>query len=500
MGLLAWIKRQFTGSRMGRKGGAPKERGSYDNAQSGTENDAHWSWADALNANAANNPAVRKTLRERARYEADNNGYCGSLIEKQANALVGSCPRLQLQLPATYPDADFGVTQAVPDGVARQVERAFAKWARAVNLGQKLRLMESAATRDGEGFGLLVTNPQLPSAGVQLDVRLYETDQVDTPFVDWTNPLAFPGGKLDEAGNVTEWHFLKVHPGSNVWANHLDYETIPADRVLHWFKPKRAGQLRGVPEILSSLSLFAVLRRYTYATLGAAETASNIAGVLTTDLPPDTGAGPKFEEMDEVDIPRRGLLTLPAGWAATGFEAKQPTTGYGEFKREILAEGGQSIGAPRNVATGSSADYNYSSGRLDHGLYQDMMRVRRHDFAAQILDRIFAAWLAEARLIPGLLPDGLPPVELWAWEWRFPGFVSLDPQKDAQTDDLRLRNGTATYAEIYAEKGEDWEEAFEQQAREQTRRLKLGLPVVTALPPPAQMPAPEPDPEIANVA
>lgn len=501
MGLRSWVRSLF-GKAMNRPGRSHGfVRGSYDAAQTTNENANHWSWTDSLNANAANSPEVRRVLRERSRYESDNNGYCGGLIEKLANALVGACPRLQLSLPASHYDPDFQVDRPTNPSAARTIETLFATWAKRVALGQKLRMLDAAATRDGEGFGLLVSNPALPDDVPQLDIRLYETDQVETPFYDWTDPLAFSGGRLDEAGNVVEWHFLKTHPGSNVWAaSYLDFDRIPANRVLHWFKPKRAGQLRGVPEILSSLSLYGVLRRLTLATLGSAETAANIAGVLKTDQPAPTSAdgGAKYETMDEVDMPRRGMLTLPANWEASGFDAVQPTTGYREFKGEVLTEAGQSVGAPRNVATGSSAEYNYSSGRLDHGIFQDGMRIRRSDLSAAILDVIFREWSTEAARIAGYLPDGLPPLSTWAASWRYPGFVSLDPAKDATTDDLRLKNGTTTYAEIYAERGEDWEEAFEQQARELGRRRQLGLPIAQAATAPVVPPAPEP--EAANAA
>lgn len=493
-------------------GGAPaakrkRVRGTYDNALPGGENAEHWASADGLSANAANDPSTRKVLRERARYECDNNGYLGGLVEKVGNALVGACPRPQVRLPATYTDPDFGVEQQTKPDAAAAVETAFNDWAKAVMLGQKLRLLDNAATRDGEGFGLFVTNPLLPPTGVQLDLRLYETDQVDTPWFSAHDALAFPGGRIDEAGNVTEWHFLKAHPGSSVWFSGMyDFDPIPSSRVVHWFKPKRAGQLRGVPEVLSSLGLCAILRRYTLAVLGAAEFAASISGVLETeDVTPPTAAENQTNTTDStfdrdmsvgssVSIPRRHLLTLPGGWKAKAFEGTQPTTTFKEFKGEILAEAGQPVLAPRNVSTGSSAEYNYSSGRLDLGIFQDAIKVRRHDFTGAVLSRVFAAWLAEARLIPGYLPEGLPPVESWAVEWRFPGFVSLDPKKDADTDAIRLGNNTTTLAEIYAEKGEDWEEALRQRAREVALLKELGLDAVAPPPPGSTLPAPETEP------
>lgn len=478
-------------NRKGRRATAARNRkrvkASYDSAQTTGENENHWSWADGLNANAANDPQTRQTLRERAQYEADNNPYVWGLVDKLGNDLVGRLPRPQLRIP--------GVSREV----TRAIERAFLAWGRRIGLGLKLRLLDNGAYIRGESFGVLVNNPRLPADGVQLDVRLYETDQVSTPWFDWSDPLAFDGGLLDEHGNVTEWHFLKAHPGSNVWVpNYLDYDRIDAGNVIHWFKARRPGQVRGVPEILSSLTLYGYLRRYTLATLVAAETAANLAGVLETDAPADTGDGPTIESMDEVELARGSLVTMPAGWKANQFKPEQPVTQYGAFKTELLTEAGQPVGAPQNVSTGSSAAYNYSSGRLDHGIYQRGMGVRRSDFRDRVLDPIFRAWLDEAALVPGLIPDGLPLRSEWSWDWYFDGFASLDPQKDATANKTRLESGTTTLARICAEEGEDWEEMIEQQEREKAFRANLRRPAADQPTPAATVPGGKTPPADAN--
>jgi capsid protein len=452
------------------RGAAQRKRlkASYDTAQTTGENENHWAWADGLNANAANDPSTRQTLRERAQYEADNNPYVWGLVDKLGNDLVGRLPRPQLRIPG------------VGREVTRRIEREFLKWARRVHLGLKLRLMDAGAVVRGESFGVLTNNPKLPADGVQLDLRLYETDQVSTPFfIDYADPLAFDGGKLDEHGNVTEWHFLKAHPGSDVWvANFWEKDTLPADVVLHWYKPRRAGQVRGVPEILSALTIYGYLRRLTLATVVAAETAANIAGVLETDAA--APAGVEVKTAEEIDIPRGALLTTPAGWKVSQLKAEQPVTGYDPFKTSLLTEAGQPVGAPQNVSTGTSAGYNFSSGRLDHGLYQRGVGIRRGDLCDRVLDPLFRAWLDEAALVPGLIPDGLPLRSQWSWEWFFDGFTSLDPQKDATANKTRLESGTTTLSRICAEDGEDWEEVIEQQERERTYRADLRRPAASA--------------------
>jgi lambda family phage portal protein len=437
----------------------------YDVAQTTDENANHWAWVDSLNANASQSPEVRRVLRERSRYECDNNGYYGGLIDKLSNDMVGTCPRLQVSSDDTWRE------------VEQAVEAKFSRWAKGVNLGEKLRIMDAASIRDGEGFGLLFCNPRLE--GVQLDIRLYESDQVETSgYQDYLDPLSFPGGRIDESGNVVEYHFRRSHPGSNVAMIEYDHDAIDASRVLHWYTRRRPGQLRGVPEATSSLSLFAYLRRYTLATVTAAETAANIAGVLETDSMADSASdSPTIDTMDTVPVARGSLLTLPHQWRASAFKADQPVTTYPQFKNELLTEAGAPVLAPRNVASNTSADYNYSSGRLDYGIYYRGIRVRRNNFASRILDAIFDAWLFEAMLLPGFLPQNASEWYASEWDrtWYFDGLTSLDPLKDAQAESTRLASGTTTFAEIFGDRGFDWEVVFRQRAKEKKLMGELGL-------------------------
>ncbi|TWU40244.1 hypothetical protein Q31b_35890 [Novipirellula aureliae] len=50
-------------------------RAKYDAANTTLDNMKHWSRADGLSAAAANSPDVRRTLRNRSRYEVANNSY-----------------------------------------------------------------------------------------------------------------------------------------------------------------------------------------------------------------------------------------------------------------------------------------------------------------------------------------------------------------------------------------------------------------------------------------
>ena len=147
-------------------------RARFNAAVTNTENARHWANADALSADAAANPDVRRTLRNRARYEIANNSYARGIVLTLANDVVGTGPRLQMLTSS--------------DQVNRAVEREFDSWARQVGLAEKLRTMRMARAQDGEAFAVLVNNPVLDYE-VKLDLRLIEADQITSPTLSLLN-------------------------------------------------------------------------------------------------------------------------------------------------------------------------------------------------------------------------------------------------------------------------------------------------------------------------
>ena len=96
---------------------------------------------------------------------------------------------------------------------------------------------------------MLVANPQLDSP-VKLDLRLVEADQVTTPDLQrlLQDPNATDGIVFDGFGNPTEYHLLESHPGDGRGILTPGYARVPARAMIHYFRPDRPGQLRGIPE------------------------------------------------------------------------------------------------------------------------------------------------------------------------------------------------------------------------------------------------------------
>jgi len=444
-------------------------RAKYDAAQTSAENQEHWANADSLGPNAATNPLVRATLRNRSRYEIANNTYAKGIIKTKANDVIGTGPRLQM------------LTQ--DEDANEWIEKEFMQWARKIKLARKLRVMRKAFDGDGETFAIFIKNSKV-SGPVKLDLRVYEADQCTTPgqILLEQDDNSTDGIEYDAVGNPQYYYFLAKHPGGEGVSLKKQYRKINADGVIHWYDEERAGQKRGIPSTTPALPLFAQMRRYTLAVLAAAETAADFAAVLFTDSPAGGEAQSDIEPMDVVELEKRMATTLPDGWKLGQIKAEQPATTYSEFKREILNEIARGELMPFNKAAGNSSGYNYSSGRLDHQDYYKSNRIDQDDCEIMVLDRVFEMWMYLAVRIQNYMPQSLRLLE-WDHQWFWDGPEHTDPQREAKAQETYLENSTTTLADEWARKGQDWIKKIKQRVREKLigeqeekqLRKKMGL-------------------------
>lgn len=427
----------------------------FDAAGQGGENSRHWLNADSLSADAAASYEVRKTLRERSRYETSNNSYAFGALGTLADYTVGSGAKLQLL-------SDNKILNG-------RIEKEFSNWAKKINLSKKLRIARIAKCRDGEVFIKLGNNPKL-TTDVKLDITLIEADCVTNNNVFKITDGFIDGIVYDKYGNPTEYQVLKNHPGSDiVGINPFDYDRVPAEYILHYMYADRPGQHRGVPEITSALPLYAQTRRYSLATLSAAEAAADFAAILYTDNPA-SGESEDLEPLDEIELRRNMLVTAPAGWKLGQMDAKQPTSTYKDFSNQMLHEIARCLKMPFCLVYGDFGGANYASGRMDFQTFYKTVQVEQATIVEEILDPIFSAWLQEYKLLKGVNIN--TEIE-HTWFWN--GLEHVDPNKEANATDTRLRNCTTTYAAEYAKQGRDWEKELAQVAIEKKYMAKLGI-------------------------
>lgn len=452
-------------------------RATYDAAVTTSENAAHWSAADSLSANASINPFVRAIVRQRARYEFQNNTYCSGMLHTYAQDVVGEGPGLEILLP----DEDHNAA----------IERRFEQHMRAIRLAPKLRTAILTRKRDGAVFLQRFTNYGLDHP-IPLDLLLIEDDQVATPGFGISPDQITDGIVYDDFGNPVQYHVLKRHPGEiygfpRAGETTFDKEDVRAEHMRHLFTVERPGQRRGVSEIAAALALYAQLRRFTLAVIAAAETAADMAGIIKSNLPPDPDDPDvqRLDPMDQVEIIRRSLVTLPDGHEMQQLRAEQPATTYEMFKREIVAEIARVLNMPYLVACGNAGSSNFASAQVDLQGYDRTLQIERDDLEGDVLDWHFDAWYAEAIRIPGYLPDGCPREARdvprgWLWIGR----EHADPNREAAGEERKLANLTTSLAERYARRGLRWRGQLQQIAKERAFAASLGLTSAATAPPP----------------
>jgi len=448
----------------GRRG---RMRAGFNAARDTRENQNLWAGADNLSANESTSPEARAKMRSRARFECENNGYADGIVTTYADDVVGIGPTLQMKLG----DSKLNTI----------VEQAWADWADATDFNGKLHLLFTGQVRDGDGIALMVTNPRVQHS-VLLDLMPIEPEHVASSPFTAPAPNEYDGIVYDEFRNPVKYIVAYEQAGSvNAMAARIEYRPIDASQVIHMFRARRACQSRGASEIAPGLSMFAKLRRFTEAVIGAAETAADFAGVIQTRLPA-SGEAKKIQMLDAIELESRALLTLPDGWELGQVDAKQPTTTYGDFKGQVLNEAARPLSMPFNVAACNSSSYNYASGRLDHQKYDKRVAVRRERIRLQCLDRVLHAFLQELARVDPRVPRSILDSMHVPHEWYWPGGEHVDPTKEATAQDVKLKNGSTSLARECARDGIDWEDHLDQIEREEKGRLARGLPSMFAKP------------------
>ncbi|NNE62348.1 MAG: phage portal protein [Woeseia sp.] len=471
-------------------------RAEYDSAQTTDEYKNIWSATDALDADSANSSAVRQKLVQRSRYEHGSNGYAAGIENTYTNDLVGTGPSLRMQTGSE----DFN----------RMVERVWREWAKETGFRRKLWCMAHAYGQDGEGFGILRQNPGLRHR-VKIDMVLIETEQCQTPYLPFNEDGYIDGIRFDDFGNPVSYDILRDHPGAGSVPLDLQPERVPARFVAHWFKMRRPGQHRGIPEGTPTLNCGAASRRFRESVLSASDNIANYALFLRTKMDPDQLD--TVSPMSTLDIERRMMTALPEGWDAFQPRAEQPVATYESFHKSLINEQARPRNMPLNKALCDSSDYNFASGRLDHITYYDALDIDRADCADMVLDVVFRAWFDLAVVAFRWL--GGNPLAISEGGrmhvWDFPKHKVADLKSEAQANQTRLATGQTSLPTIYSDAGDDYEDEVIKEATangitvEQQKQINLLRNVpphaiqqvasILGIAQPEPEPAPEAEPE-----
>ena len=471
-------------------------QGTYDAARWTEDNERHWVNATAYGPNEENNPQVREKLRNRSRYETFNNSYLRGMVLSLCNDFTGSGPSLQV------------TDDRLSEDQTKSIEERFNKYARRIRLRELLWKLRHVKIVDGEGFavqytdryladpmGRYIRTNQFASSEVLINYQIIEAEQCTSyNMYQGSSDYEVDGIRFDRNMRPTEYCILYHNPNETIPWSKLNTEYgrwLPARYVIHWFRQSRPW-LRGIPETTQALPTCAYFRRFNLAVLSAAETAASFAGVLESDSPANTG--PLFGQAPDLDAPteqyepfdafpiQRGMFVkIPDGHKLNQLRAEYPGENNAAFVDTVVREIARALLIPYNRAVGSSKDSNFSSGTLDHQMYNTAIARERESCEDTVLNHILASWYEEALRIPAYLED-LPEdfrYEIPDYSWRWDAPVNhVDPEKSAKALALLWDKGFITDDQIQlTEFNRDPKDYYEAVKVQNETREEIGLPL-----------------------
>lgn len=443
-----------------------------------------------------------RTLRGRSRQLARDDDYFKNYLRKLKNNVVGHqgmTMKVEAQLEPSTTDAGHGnsklnrdrkLNKTVEQGWFIWCKQAYASASKKLSFCDLERLCIESVAVDGEAiFRYIYGTNDFGIALQQIDpdwldenynvtntatgnriVMSVEMDKYDSPITYWfTPPRHSYYGVVRDFGIAPQ--------GKRV--------PVPAEEILHCFISTRPGQTRGVPMAHTVIGRVRDLDRYEGAELTNATVSASKMGFISpgvdspvdlSDITDATGQPGHRRETPILDAVEPGMLQkLPRGWTFSAFDPKSPTTVFASFCKQILRGIAAGLGIGYNLLTGDLEGVNYSSLRTAALDERDEWRALQTWMISHFYEPIYTEWLRFAAGSPYLQVSSSVVNKLVNPSFKPRGWPWVDPEKDANANAVELAAGTATYSEVLAEKGLDFEDTMEQIKYERDYIESLGL-------------------------
>lgn len=373
----------------------------------------------------------------------------------------------------------------------KAIESAFADWGRMENctVTGKLSMTDveliaiAAVATDGECLIRFVTGTAYKYG---FALQPIEADRLDTQLnrdsVNGGNSIVM-SVELDPFEKPVAYYILTKHPSeTTVTFGNRKYERIPADEIIHLFKPERIAQSRGIPWMHSAMRRLGMVAGYEEAELVAARGGASKMGFYYTE----TGEEYKGDDKDAngnliQEVEPGTIEQLPKNVRFEAYDPQHPTGAYNYFLRGTLRGASAGLNVAYTSLTGDLEAVNYSSIRTGLIEERENWRMLQGWFVEHFMVPVYERWLSAA-LTRGLIVNEvgvkLPlhkKEKFLNVKWQTRGWAWVDPLKDQQASALAVSSGHMTNSAVVAAQGEDLEEIYETLQWENELATKYGL-------------------------
>ena len=411
-------------------------------------------------------------VRGRARELEQNNDIAARYLRLAESHIVGPNGfKLQVRGELATGKADLRGNS--------KVERAFATWCEPqyCDIGGRqsfadlTRTLVRTVARDGECL-----------------IRLHDNITTDNPFGFFF--FIIDTQRLDHQHNIDGRSGKSIRLGIEVDANNrpINYYlttdklsgirrhiVLPAEEVIHLYRPDRPGQLRGMSWMAPVMPTLHILEKYQESALVAAREGANKMGFYETpeigdqllnDSNPAANDGELYEESEA------GMFgMLPPGYTFKGWDPTYPHEIFESFIRTYHRTAAQGLSVSYHALTGDLTGVNFASIRSGTLEEREHWQVHQNWLISWFLRPVYLRWLqrsAALAAIPRISQDVDSTIRRYsAHHWQGRRWPWVDPFKDIMTAIKAIEYKLKSPQQVAMEMGLDVDEVLDQIAQYQ---------------------------------
>ena len=416
-------------------------------------------------------PALRK-LRDRCRQLARNEPIAAKALQIFRTQVVGD-KGLHLQVRARNIPRPGQLKGDLDMSGNDIVERAFKEWsAKGVceisgrhSWIDAQQLVQESLVRDGE---VLIKHIRNADNRFGYAIQFLEPDYLDEEY----NVPAKNGNRVVMGVELNQYNKPVAYHLHNGTAHPYDSSgqtgarvRIPAEDIMHIYKPERCQQTRGVPLFASVMNQIHQLNGYTEAELVAARLSASKSMFLQTQ----DGVGYSGDDFDQdniapiMDAGEPGSITnLPPGVSIVSPSMDHPNSGFGDFHKAMLRSIASGLGLDYVTLSSNLESVSYSSIRAGTIESRDNYKMHQRFLIEHFANPIFREWLGLG-ITSGAIPFPSDRFNKFADSviFRARGYAWVDPQREINAAVTGLQNGFLSMSDVAQQTGgRDVEEVF----------------------------------------
>lgn len=482
---------------------------------SGFDHPALANWRPATYSGASAMAFGREFIAARIHDIARNDGWASAATDRVVDETIGSGWTLSAQVNATT----LGLTRDEADEINDQIEALWADYGdndwcdseRQTNQAGLLGLAMRHMFLDGEACAHVVwrgeegTGEPIAPTGFATCLTIVDPGRLSNPNNQSDTEFLQQGVALDRFGAAEGYWIRRAHPGDRfikpdgwIW-DYVPREIDGRPEFIHAFRKRRAGERRGVGDLVSVLRKHKQVADIDDLEMQAISINSALAAFVTSpydldELVEAMDTGKVTEAMAQMTeqqgayykaVPLRfkdaQVNFLQPGEDVKLSQPQHPNANFEAFFRQSLRNIASAAGLTYEMLTMDWSNVNYSSARAALLVIYKALNTRKDHFAGQFMAPWYRAWLEEVfdqRRIR--LPARAVSFEANPYGWAKAAWIGtgrgwIDPLREAEASGMRLSTGVSTLQDEVAEQGGDWKLKAQQRARERKFLIGLGL-------------------------